>query len=296
MQLQQIDLNLFVVFDTLYTERSVTRAAERLHITQPAVSNSLRRLRELFGDALFVRSAEGMTPTPVAENVAGGIRDSLRLLQGSIASIGEFDPGSSQRNFVISLSDMAQTLLLPGLVETVSRQAPGVTLECVSVARKDVELELASGRIDIALDVPNPTARQLNQQHLMKDRYVCAISASHRLAGKALTLEDYLGSEHIHLSGRRRGLGHVDIALGRLGLKRKIHVWLRDYATATTILKEGDLVLTLPQRLARHYELTTVELPFVVEGIDWCLFWHRSVDEEPSNRWLREQIAALFEP
>jgi DNA-binding transcriptional LysR family regulator len=296
MQLQQIDLNLFVVFDTLYSERSVTRAAERLHITQPAVSNALRRLRDLFGDNLFVRSPEGMTPTPVAESVAGGIRDSLRLLQGSIAKIGKFDPAGSQRNFVISLSDLAQTLLLPRLVDTISRQAPGVTLECVNVARGDIELELGSGRVDIALDVPNPTARQLHQQHLMRDRYVCAISATHPLAGKTLTLDEYLACKHIHLSGRRRGLGHVDIALGRLGLKRNIHLWLRDYTTATAILEGSDLALTLPRRLARHYGLTALELPFVVEALDWCLFWHRSADEEPSNHWLRERVTALFRP
>jgi DNA-binding transcriptional LysR family regulator len=277
------------------TERSVTRAAERLHITQPAVSNSLRRLRDLFGDALFVRSAAGMTPTPVAENVARGIRDSLRLLQGSIASIGEFDPVDSRQNFVISLSDMAQTLLLPRLFDTISRQAPGVTLECVNVARGEVELELAAGRIDIALDVPNPTARQLNQLHLMRDRYVCAVSTHHPLAGESLSLDDYLACKHIHVSGRRRGLGHVDIALGRLGLKRSIHLWLRDYATATAIEKESDLALTLPYRLALQYGLTTAELPFVVEALDWCLFWHRSADEEPSNRWLRERVTALFQ-
>ncbi len=294
MQLQQIDLNLFVVFDTLYTERSVTRAAERLHITQPAASNALKRLRDLFGDTLFVRSPQGMTPTPLAENVAGGIRDSLRLLQGSIAKIGEFDPAASQRNFVISLSDMAQTLLLPRLVDAIGRQAPAVTLECVNVVRRDVELELSSGRIDVALDVPNPTARQLNQAQLMRDRYVCAVSKTHSLADTDMTLEAYLACKHIHLSGRRRGLGHVDIALGRLGLKRNIHLWLRDYTTASAILRDSDLVLTLPRRLAQHYGLTTLELPFVVETLDWCLFWHRSADEEPSNRWLRERVVELF--
>ena len=129
----------------------------------------------------------------------------------------------------------------------------------------------------------------------MRDRYVCAVSEAHPLAGTDLSLEDYLTCEHIHLSGRRRGLGHVDIALGRLGLKRNIHLWLRDYTTATAILRDGDLALTLPRRLARHYDLTSLELPFVVEALDWCLFWHRSADEEPSNRWLREQVMAQFQ-
>ena len=294
MQLRQIDLNLFVVFDTLYNERSVTRAAERLHITQPAVSNSLRRLRDLFGDALFVRSVGGMTPTPLAESLAAGVRDSLRLLQGSIASVGEFEPGNSRRNFVISMSDIGQTLLLPGLVQETVQDAPGVTLECVSVARRDIERELASGRIDVALDVPNPTARQLHQQNLMRDRYVCAMSRRHPLAGTALSLPNFLQGKHIHVSGRRRGVGHIDIALGRLGLKRRIHVWLRDYATAAAILRDSGLMLTLPRRLARHYGLEAFELPFVAEGIDWCLFWHRNADEDAANRWLRQRIAVLF--
>lgn len=294
MHLQQIDLNLFVVFDTLYSERSVTRAAERLHITQPAVSNALRRLRDVFDDALFVRSPEGMVPTPIAETAAEGIRNALRQLQGSIGAIGKFDPAESRRSFVISLSDMAQTLLVPRLAGIMATEAPSVTLKCVNIPRQDIELELASLRIDIALDVPNPTARQLGQEQLLRDRYVCALPASHSSSGKKPTLEQYLAFRHIHVSGRRHGLGHVDIALGRLGLKRNVQLWLRDYNTAAAVLQDSEYALTLPRIFARHFALPTVELPFVVQSLDWCLFWHKSADDEASIGWLRNKVRSLF--
>ena len=294
MRLQQIDLNLFVVFDTLYSERSVTRAAERLHITQPAVSNALRRLRDVFDDVLFVRSPDGMVPTPIAEAAAEGVRNALRQLQGSVSAIGKFEPAESRRGFVISLSDMAQTLLVPRLARILAAEAPNVTLKCVNIPRRDIELELASLRIDIALDVPNPTARQLGQEQLLRDRYVCALPESHPLFGKEPTLEQYLGFRHIHVSSRQRGLGHVDIALGRLGLKRNIQLWLRDYSTATTVLQGSEYVLTLPRIFARHFALDAVELPFVVQSLDWCLFWHRSADDEASIAWLRNKVRSLF--
>jgi len=294
MRLQHIDLNLFVVFDTLYSERSVTRAAERLHITQPAVSNALRRLRDAFDDVLFVRSPEGMVPTPIARAAAEGVRNALRQLQVTVSAIGRFDPAESRRSFVISLSDMAQTLLVPRLARIMTAEAPNVTLKCVNIPRPDIELELASLRIDIALDVSNPTARQLRQEQLLRDRYVCALAESHPLFGKKPTLEQYLGFRHIHVSGRRRGLGHVDIALGRLGLKRNIRLWLGDYSTAATVLQGSEYVLTLPRTFARHFALHTVELPFVVQSLDWCLFWHRSADDEASIVWLRNKVRSLF--
>lgn len=294
MQLRQTDLNLFVVFDVLYSERSVTRAADRLHLSQPAVSNALRRLRELFDDPLFVWRAQAMTPTPVARNVAGSIRNALLSLETTVSGSRQFDPATSDRNFVIGMPALVQALLLPRLVPRLRKEAPNVTLACVNVPRRDLEKELASGRVDIALDVPHPTSRRLLQTQLLRDRYVCVMSHSHSLAGESMTLDSYLANPHVQVSARKRGLGHVDIALARLGLKRKIHLWLSDYATAISVLADSDLLLTLPRALVQHGKLQMVELPFTVNALDWCMLWDESADDEASNRWIRDQVARLF--
>lgn len=291
MNVQNIDLNLFVVFDVIYSERNLTRAAERLHVTQPAVSNALRRLRDLFDDPLFVRGPEGMTPTPAARNMAGQVRESLQLLEIAASRQQEFDPAVSDKNVVVSMGDLAQILLLPRLIDKLQREAPGVSLDCVTLPRTDLELELASGSVDIAVDVPMPTARHLGQRPLLRDRYVCVVSDDHPLAGKTPSLDDYLALKHVHVSGRRRGIGHVDIALGRVGRQRNIHLRLQSHTAVLELLSGSDLAVTMPLALAKHYSLTWLELPFVVDGLHWQLLWHKSADEDPANRWLRDLVA-----
>jgi DNA-binding transcriptional LysR family regulator len=287
MKLPEVDLNLFVVFDTVYTERNLTRAARVLHITQPAVSNALKRLRAAFGDPLFVRTPRGVAPTPVADSIAARVKEALNMLSLSLTEGGKFSPRQSEKVFSLAVHDIDEAVLVPRLMERLGAAAPGLSLECVSVPRDELEQELAAGSLDFALDVPLFSVPMLCRQLISAERYVCAMRPGHPVAAEALTLERYLGLHHIHVSTRRRGVGHIDRALERLGRARDIKLRMTSYMAAPAVVASTDLVLTIPRSLASMYELAMLELPFEVGTLDQYLYWHRNADEDRANAWMR---------
>ncbi|MBB5210797.1 LysR family transcriptional regulator [Microbulbifer hydrolyticus] len=295
VQLQQIDMNLFPVLDAIYATRNLTRAAERLHITQPAVSNALARLRRALDDQLFIRTPSGMSPTPLTENIMPRVQQALTLLGSSVTEHHRFEPASAQKTLRVSMNDMAETLVLPQLLEHLQQVAPGISVESFYVPRDQLAKELAANSLDFALDVPMVSATQLNQQRLVADRYQCMVRPDHPLAGEpSLTLDQYLELEHIHVSSRRSGPGLADIALNKLGRRRKIRLRVQHYRVAPLVVLKTDLALTVPVSLARQYPARCFELPFQIPQMDWHLLWHRSQDEDGAHKWLREQIISLF--
>ena len=295
VQLQQIDMNLFPVLDAIYATRNLTRAAERLHITQPAVSNALARLRRALDDQLFIRTPSGMSPTPLTDSIMPRVQQALALLSSSVTEHHQFEPSTAQKTLRLSMNDMAETLVLPQLLEHLQQVAPGITVESYYVPRDQLVKELAANSLDFALDVPMVSATQLNQQRLVADRYQCMLRPDHPLASEpSLTLEQYLSLEHIHVSSRRSGPGLADIALNKLGRRRKIRLRVQHYRVAPLIVLKTDLALTVPASLVRQYPASCFELPFQIPQMDWHLLWHRSQGEDGANKWLREQIISLF--
>lgn len=295
MQLQQIDMNLFPVLDAIYNTRNLTRASERLHITQPAVSNALARLRRALDDQLFTRTPSGMSPTPLTENIMPKVQQALALLGSSVTGHHRFEPASAHKTLRVSMNDMAETLVLPRLLEHLQTVAPGVSVESYYVPRDQLVKELAANSLDFALDIPMVSATQLNQQRLVADRYQCMVRPDHPLAGaSSLTLEQYLELEHIHVSSRRSGPGIADIALNKLGRRRRVKLRVQHYRVAPLVVLKTDLALTVPVSLARQYPAKCFELPFQIPQMDWHLLWHRSQDEDGANRWLREQVIEMF--
>ncbi|WP_066963435.1 LysR family transcriptional regulator [Microbulbifer sp. Q7] len=294
-QLHQIDMNLFPVLEAIYSTRNLTRAAERLHITQPAVSNALARLRRALDDQLFVRTPSGMSPTPLTENIMPRVQQALSLLGSSVAEHHRFDPATAQKTLRVSMNDMAETLVLPHLLEHLQRAAPGISVESFYVPRDQLAKELAANSLDFALDVPLVSANQLSQQRLVADRYQCMLRPDHPLAGESsLTLEQYLALEHIHVSSRRRGPGLADIALNKLGRRRKIRLRVQHYRVAPLVVLKTDLALTVPVSLARQYPARCFELPFQIPQMDWHLLWHRHQDDDAAHQWLRQHLLSLF--
>jgi DNA-binding transcriptional LysR family regulator len=287
MKLPKLDLNLFVVFDTVYSERNLTRAARVLHITQPAVSNALKRLRAAFGDPLFVRTPRGVAPTPVADNIAGRVKEALNMLNLSLTEGEKFAPRRSDKMFSLAVHDIDEAVLAPRLMERLEARAPGVSLECISVPRDELEQELAAGSLDFALDVPLFSVPMLCRQLVSRERYVCAMRPGHPAAAEPLTLERYLDLKHVHVSTRRRGVGHVDRALERLGRARGIRLRMMSYMAAPQVVASTDLVVTVPRSLATMYGLTSLELPFEVGTLDQYLYWHRNADVDRANTWMR---------
>lgn len=295
MNLSKVDLNLFIVFDAIYTEANLTRAGQIVGITQPAVSNALARLRETFNDPLFVRTAQGMVPTPMAQNIIGPVRNALSLLRVSVQESRIFNPQQAAKTYRISMTDLTEAVILPLLFQRLRRLAPTVVIESFLSKRRETTKELAAGRLDFAVDAPLNTDPQVRHVKLMEDRYVCAMRKGHPMAGKdKLTLDDYLGLTHIHISSRRNGLGHVDLALGKMGLQRKIALRSQHYLMASQVLQQTDMVMTVPERFARRHELHWFNLPVNdVPSVETHLYWHESTDQDPANRWMREQMIEL---
>ncbi len=295
MRLQNVDLNLFIVFETIYTERNLTRAAEVLCITQPAVSNALNRLRKTFNDQLFVRTPSAMVPTPVAENIISRVREALQLMGTSLAEADQFSPAISEKTFVISMNDIAESLLLQPLITQIQSLAPGVSVESYTVPRNEIAKELAAGTIDLALDIPSVATPQLCTIPILKDHYMCAVRPDHPSVGDSLSLEEYLNLKHVHVSSRRKGLGYVDFALSRQGKKRNIQLRLRGHQAVADIVNKTDLAVTLPMGLGRHLGLKLLDLPLDVDPVDWQLFWHTSADQDQANVWMRSLICEILQ-
>lgn len=290
-KLNRVDLNLFVVFDTIYAKRNLTRAAEVLCISQPAVSNALLRMRKTFNDPLFVSTPQGMVPTPVAENIASRVGEALQLLNSSVQEASLFVPRTADRVFRVSMNDLTETLLLPALGDVLQREAPGIRIESYLSNRRDVSRELATGALDLAIDAPLLNSDpQLRHGPLMSERFVCMLRKGHPLAGAPLTLDHYLELGHIHISSRREGLGYVDTVLNKLGKPRKIQMRVQHYMVAPMIAMRTDLALTAPMGLVQGYDAVQMALPFELPAMDWHLYWHRSADKDPANAWLRETL------
>jgi DNA-binding transcriptional LysR family regulator len=294
MNLSKVDLNLFIVFDAIYTEANLTRAGQIVGITQPAVSNALSRLRETFNDPLFLRTAQGMVPTPMAQNIIGPVRNALQLLRVSVQESRIFNPKDANKTYRISMTDLSEEMLLPTLFQRLRRQAPGVQVESFLSRRRETTKELAAGRLDFAVDAPLNTDPQVRHVKLFDDRYVCVLRQGHPLARERLTLDEYLSLTHIQISSRRSGLGYIDLALGKMGLQRRISLRSQHYLMAITVIQGTDMAMTVPQCFARRHNLHCIELPVAgIPTLESHLYWHESTDQDPANRWMREQIIEI---
>lgn len=294
MRLSQIDLNLFIVFDAIYQQRNLTRAAEVLCITQPAVSNALGRLRNTLNDPLFVRTSQGMSPTPMSENIVGRVQEALQLLNTSVTEGEIFEPEQTDKVFRLSMNDLAEATILPNLLEHLETVAPNIGIECYQVARGDVERELAAGTLDLALDSPLISGTQLCTKSLIKQRYACVVRRDHPLVGDSLTLDQYLALDHILVSSRRKGASYEDTALNKMGRQRRVRTRVQHYQVAPLLVERTDMALTMPMSMAKKYDLKILEVPFSLPPLDWNLFWHKSADHDKANLWMRELLTHIY--
>jgi DNA-binding transcriptional LysR family regulator len=298
MNLSKVDLNLFVVFDAIYSEANLTRAGEIIGITQPAVSNSLSRLRSMFDDPLFVRTAKGMTPTPAARNIIGPIRQALTLMRSSVQDSDSFCAETSNKLYRLSMTDLTEATVLPQLFKVLRRQAPNIDVESYVVKRRDMPRELASGNLDLAVDAPLVTDAHVNHTRLIADRWVCVVRQDHKQLNGTLSMDKYLALNHIQVSTRKRGLGHVDLELGKMGLRRRIALRTRHYHITPDIIEKTDLALTVQLRFAnqitQRFNLKYLQLPFDVPPLETHLYWHESADQDPANKWMRNLLQSFF--
>lgn len=294
MNLNRVDLNLLVVFETIYREGNLTRAAETLHVTQPAISSALSRLRDTCDDQLFVRSGRGVAPTPVAQRMINSVRKGLRHLRDSLDHNYEFLPEHSDQVFTISAGDFVATAVLPKLMGHIATLAPSVRVLCRQVDRTEIATALETGEIDIAIDVPDLTSPSLNKMKLWSADHVCAMRQGHPAMRKRLDLERFLSLEHISVSNRPKGATGIEMALSRQGMRIVPKMRVQFYLSALEVIKATDLVLVAPRILVQSSEFVTKELPFDQPEISTWLYWHRNADADPANHWLREGVLGLF--
>ena len=294
MKAPRLDLNLYRVFEAIYQEGSLTRAGEVLHMTQPAVSNALARLRAAYGDPLFVRRGRGVSPTPRSESIAGDVAQALRLLGGGLTPRAAFEPMRAERRFRIGGGDLSSALVLPALLEALAGTA--IRLEVQVYDRRRIVHALAGGEIDLALDalpLPDP---QLLSTKLLEDEFVCALRPGHAALAGRLTLTRYLALGHAHASGRPRGLGQVDMALKRLGEQRRIVVRIAHHLGLPFLVRQTELAASIPARLADAHQLSTRPLPFEMPPLEVHAIWHRRTETDKANRWLWELLVSVHRP
>ena len=305
--LRTFDLNLLKVFDVVMAERNLTRAAQLLSLTQPAVSNALRRLRQALDDDLLVRQGRSLQPTPKALELWPEIRATLERLQTTLAP-RVFAPASAQHSFVLTMADATAAELMVGLVTTLSQQAPGVSLRTVPLTTRDPRRLLEDGQVDLAIGhfpaalsdlaahAQAGDAAQFFHQRLFVSDYVCVMRHGHPLAEGALTLDAYCQAQHMLVSFSGRAFGLIDEALAVLGRSRRVVLTVNQFFTTGKVVAHSDLLTVLPRHFLNvtgfESELLVRELPFEVAPIHVDSLWHRRHDQDGAHAWLRAQVHA----
>jgi DNA-binding transcriptional LysR family regulator len=297
VNIHAVDLNLLHAFDAILRDRSVTAAAARVGLTQPAMSNALARLRVLFGDPLFVRTPRGMHPTPYAQSIAEPVRHALGLIEATLNQAGEFVPAQSDRTFRVHMSDIGEMVFLPPLLERLQREARKVKLETRSVREADLPEALASGEIDLAIGFLPGLRAPVRGEHVFTDPYVCLMRADHPAAGARLTRRQYLEASHALVSSAGSGHRVIEEAMLAAGMHRKIALRVPHFTVVPMILERTDLVVTVPSRVARIFEgmgrLRSLPAPVAIPRAAVKVHWHDRFGGDPGNRWLRDLLVAL---
>lgn len=285
------DLNLLVTLDALLTERSVSRAALRLSLTQSAVSRALGRLRDTFGDELFVRTGHGMRPTRLALELAAPLRRTLGALEGLLTSAVAFAPRAAERRFRVSGVDYAIITLLAPLARRLEEVAPKLDL-CVQPLGPEVERELETGELDLVLAPRAAASAGIIWTPVHDDRYVGVVWREH--ASRRFTLKDYASASHVLVSPWGRPGGIVDDMLAARELVRRVAVQVPSFLLLPHVLVGTQRVSTVPERMARGlcelHPLRVVELPLEIPGFTMCMGWHEVHRNDPAHQWLRAEV------
>ena len=305
LNINRVDLNLLVYLDALLRERNVTQAAAQLNLSQPAMSNGLRRLRELFDDPLLVRTSEGMTPTERALELEPIVREVLTSIDRAVQPRSEFDARNAHRVFRIMASDYAESTLFPSVLGKLRTLAPGLTLDIMTPS--DVSfLDVERGKVDMVINRFDSMPQSFHQIHLWNDTFTCVLSPENPVL-KDFSLENYLKANHVWVSKTGMGvgvgvnpddvqrLGWVDLALNKLGKKRQIRVFTRHYQAAMTLAEQNDLIVTLPTRAAQlkrdNPRVVLRDPPLDIPPLELKMAWSPLLQHNPANKWLRKLIA-----
>ena len=295
INIQNIDLKLLVAFNALYETRNVTRAAERLALTQPTVSGMLRRLRDLFGDPLFVRTQYGVIPTPRADALSEPVNEVLANIE-SLVTPGDFDPASIETTIAISANDYMQHALIVPFIRRLRRAAPGIRIAVLPAYIGDLGERLTRGMIDLAVTIPEFTDPGLPSSLLYKERYVCIARRNHPHNDEKMSLEAFRQFDHVLVSPTGGSFtGPTDDVLASQGLNRKVSVSVPSFHVMLELVRTNDFLALVPERLLRGKMagLRRYSPPVKVPSFDVIACWHGRVDKDPVQRWIRDSLASV---
>jgi DNA-binding transcriptional LysR family regulator len=298
MNIAEFDLNLLVVFDAVLAESSISRAAERLDLSQPAVSNALARMRKATGDRLFVRLANAMVPTPYAQAIADPIRQALASIRVSLGASQEFDPATSQRSFAIYLTDLGEAYFLPRLLARFNRTAPGVRIHTRPMPPESAENALRTGEVDLAIGNLPDLGAGFFMQRLFRDRYVCVVRKGHPVIGERITARQFAAASHAIVTPGGWGHGIIERTLVAHGLEQRITLRMQNFLVLASIVATTDMVAIVPHsvgsQLSQHNDVKLLPLPIAIPAFDIRQCWQERFHDDKGNRWLRQQFAELF--
>ncbi|MCZ7839855.1 LysR family transcriptional regulator [Leclercia adecarboxylata] len=287
--IRTLDLNLLKTLDALMDERSVTRAASRLSLTQPAVSGMLNRLRDYFDDPLFIRAPHGIVPTTRAEELAAPVKRILADIDVLLQPTG-FDPLSASMTFTVAATDYALRAVMVPFIAALKIRAPAIRVRVVPVESDRLVSQLERGSVDVALITPHTTPAELHSRALYDERYVCMMRADHPDAGKPLSLARFCALEHVLVSYEGDGFrGVTDSVLEKIGRMRRVGLSVSHFLVLPDVLALSDMIATVPSRIAENQtEMFVCETPVPVPGFTKSMAWHGRTHRNPAQAWLRE--------
>lgn len=294
MNLRSLDLNLLLVFDAVYCERSISRAAQKLHLSQPTVSNALARLRQRLADPLFERSAQGMAPTPRAKKLADPIRQALNVLEQGLRDDGAFDFANSTREFVVAVEDYGETVIVPRFVKWLAGVAPQISIRIRPEASAQLKAELREGSVDLALDYFALTDPSYRSKAVLTETLKSLSRRDHPTLQERLSLDLFLALPHVVLSAPANAQPMIDLALAKRGLQRHVAVSVPHFISMPLMVQATDMICTLPARMAHLYadnfRLRLHAVPLRIPQFPVYLMWHKSIEADAGHQWFRSHL------
>jgi len=297
-ELKDIDLNLLVVFQQMYQARHVSQVARALGVSQPTVSNALARLRRTFGDELFVRTAQGMQPTPHAQRIYEPVAQALASVTEALNQQERFDPATSDRRFVIAMTDVGEIHFMPALVAHCMQVAPGVGISSVRASAVNWQEHMETGQIDLTIGAFTDVAQSLFHRRLFSQQYLTMFRRGHRFEGRKIAMKEFLSAQHLFVTSRESPYDQINARLEKAGIARSVHFHVPHFTAVPYIVSSTDMVVTVPARLAEQacgpFGLATIQPPLRLPALHTSVFWHRRYTLDSGNQWLRGVVASCF--
>jgi DNA-binding transcriptional LysR family regulator len=293
-----IDLNLLSVFQEVYRERQISAAARRLGLTQSAVSNALARLRRTFGDELFVRTAHGMQPTPLAQQMAEPIGAAMAQVALALSQRSRFDPATSGRRFTLAMTDVGEVYFMPVLIERCRASAPNVEIASIRANGLTLKDDMETGRVDLAIGAFEDVSEALYHRALFRQRFVSMFRKEHPLARGKVDLARFVAASHLIVDAAQSPYDRINGLLEKAGVTAATRFRVPHFTAVPYIVSTSDLVVTVPQKLAESaaspFGLKWIEPPLALPTLQTNVFWHRRFNHDPGIQWLRGLIADVF--